>query len=100
MQSQQIDIEVHPLFLALTRPAMTMGVTLEYHLLNLMLSVISFIAMGNLLYLLTFVPVHLFGCAMFRYDVNFFAIKTKATLYTGSNRANKNLWGVGSYEPF
>ena len=99
MTSNQVEIDTHTLFAALTRPAMTMGVTLEYHMLNLMVTVSTFIGAGSLLYLLAFVPVHLFGCAMFRYDIDYFSIRMKGLMHL-PQKANKKLWGGSSYEPF
>lgn len=93
------DIEVHLLFEALIRPPMTMGVTLDYFALNLMLSVIVFIGAGSLLYLLTFIPIHLVGCAVFRYDKDLFSIVFKKFAHI-PNQPNKKLWGVSSYEPY
>lgn len=99
MQHDDEALETSTLFGALTRPPMTMGVTLEYHTLNLMLSVISFIGLGSVFYLALFIPLHLFGWAVCSYDPQFFIILQKKLLHL-PNLPNQSLWGVRSYEPF
>lgn len=99
MQQEDEALETSPLFGALTRAPMTMGVTLEYHALNLMISVICFIGLGSLFYLGLFVPLHLFGWAVCSYDPQFFAVLQKKLLYL-PNLPNHSIWGVRSYEPF
>ncbi|MGL6030068.1 MAG: VirB3 family type IV secretion system protein, partial [Legionella sp.] len=39
-------LQSSPLFNALTRPAMTLGVTFEYHIINLMVSMCAFIGLS------------------------------------------------------
>lgn len=95
---ETIELTTHTLFGALTRPAMTAGVTLEYHGLNLIVSVCAFIAMGNLLYGLVFVPLHVFGWLACRHDARFFEILMKRIKLP--SMPNKSYWGVRSYEPF
>ncbi len=91
-------MDVHTVFSALTRPAMTGGVTFEYHGFNLMLSVCSFIVMSNLLYGLIFIPVHLVGFMICRNDASLFVIFKK--LLKLPTMLNKSIWGVRSYAPF
>lgn len=91
-------MDVNTVFSALTRPAMTGGVTLEYHGFNLMLSVCAFIVMGNLLYGLIFIPVHAVGWMICRNDPSLFVILKK--LLKLPSMLNKSIWGVRSYEPF
>lgn len=92
------SIEINTLFGALTRPAMTAGVTFEYHCMNLMMSVITFILLDNVLYGLIFFPIHLFGWIVCQYDNQFFAVAAKA--FAMPNNPNKSIWGVTSYEPY
>lgn len=91
-------LQTNPIFGALTRPAMTAGVTFEYHGLNLMLSVITFILLDNLLYGLIFVPIHVFGWMVCSYDNQFFSVASKSFLMP--NIPNKSIWGVRAYEPY
>lgn len=97
--SSETRLATHTVFGALTRPAMTMGVTFEYHGLNLMLSVCAFIIMGNLLYGLIFIPLHAFGWLVCQYDTHFFSI-----MYRRFSRLpampNQSIWGVRVYEPY
>lgn len=86
-----------PIFNALTRPAMTLGVTFEYHIINLMVSMCVFIGFAPL-YGLIFIPLHVFGWLVCRYDIHFFAICAKC--YLLPHTPNKTLWKVRAYEPF
>jgi type IV secretion system protein VirB3 len=95
---EDLALDVHTLFGALTRPAMTAGVTLEYHGLNLMLSVCAFIALGNVLYGLVFIPLHGFGWLICRHDPRLFEILYKR--FKLPSQPNMGYWGVRSYEPF
>ncbi|QDQ40251.1 hypothetical protein E3226_007500 [Legionella geestiana] len=99
MRQEDEALDTSPLFGALTRPSMTMGVTLEYHTINLMVSVITFIALGSVFYLALFVPLHVFGWAVCSYDPQFFSILQKKLLHL-PNVPNQSVWGVRSYEPF
>lgn len=92
------EFEINPIFGALTRPAMTAGVTFEYHGINLMVSVASFIVLGNLLYGLIFIPIHVFGWMVCQYDNQFFSVALKGFFMPAM--PNKNIWGVRAYEPY
>ena len=96
--SEQNSIETHLVYGALTRPAMTAGVTFEYHALNLMVSVCAFIALGNLVYLGFFIPLHCFGWLVCRKDAAFFSIVFKRINLPVI--PNQRLWGVRAYEPY
>lgn len=89
----------HTLFGALVRPAMTAGVTFEYHALNLMISACAFIGMGNPLYGLMFIPVHVFGWLACRNDTAFFTTIYKRVLHLPPV-PNQAFWGVRTYDPF
>ena len=90
-------LRINPLFGALTRPAMTMGVTLDYHGLNLIVSVCAFIALKNLLYAAIFLPLHLIGMAICQMEPRFFTIAAACIKLPAM--PNQSLWGVRSYEP-
>src|SRR3954452_24329064 len=70
------------LFLACTRPAMVLGVTMEAFGLNVMFSSILFILGSSLLYGLVAVPIHLACRLVCRNDPNQFRL-----LSPGSTRA-------------
>ena len=91
-------MQINPVFLALTRPAMTGGVPFEYHSFNLVLSVCAFIALGNLLYGLIFIPIHIFGWLVCRSDDCFFHVLFTRLLIP--SLPNQSIWGVRVYEPF
>ena len=93
------DFLIHPVFGALTRPAMSAGVSYDYHIMNLIVSTCVFIGTGNLLYGLMFVPIHALGLAVFYYDVHFFSI-VRTKWFKLSNQPNQSLWRARSYEPF
>ncbi len=92
-------IDMHPVFGALTRPAMTAGVTFEYHGLNLMVSMTAFIGLGNPLYGLIFVPIHAVGWLVCREEPRFFTMMYNR-IKNIPNSPNQIIWGVRCYEPF
>ncbi len=94
----QTQLVINPIFGALTRPAMTGGVHFDYYIINLMISVMSFILLSNLLYGLIFIPIHLFGVLVCRYDHQFFLVAGKA--FFMPTIPNKFIWGVSAYEPY
>ncbi|MBA2649676.1 MAG: VirB3 family type IV secretion system protein [Legionella sp.] len=91
------ELHSNPIFGALTRPAMTAGVTFEYHMLNLIVSMCVFIGVSPL-YGFIFMPLHLFGWVVCRYDVHLFAIYFKRFLLP--QVPNVPIWKVRAYEPF
>lgn len=91
------ELHISHLFTALTRPAMRAGVTFEYHMLNLMVSMCAFIGLSPL-YGLVFVPLHLFGWMVCRYDTHFFTLCAKR--FYLPQVANASLWRARAYEPF
>lgn len=91
------ELHISPLFNALTRPAMTLGVTFEYHMINMMCSMCAFIGMSPI-YGLIFIPTHLFGWVVCRYDAHFFTICWKR--HALPQVPNATLWRARAYEPF
>ena len=91
-------IQTHLIFGALTRPAMTGGVTFEFHGLNLVVSVCAFIAMNNPLYALVFFPLHAAGYLVCQYDPALFTLIYK-NITCLPRRPNYVAWGVSSYAP-
>ena len=92
-----MELTINPIFGALTRPAMAAGVTFEYHMLNLMISMCVFIGLSPL-YGFIFIPLHIFGWAVCRYDMHFFSICAKRWLGL-PHITNTNIWKVRAYEP-
>ncbi len=91
------ELMVNPVFNALTRPAMTAGVTFEYYMLNLIISMCAFIGISPL-YGLIFLPLHGFGWAVCLYDPHFFSICYRRFLLP--QVPNFNLWKARAYEPY
>lgn len=98
MTDRNENIDEHLIFGALTRPAMFAGVTIEYHALNVMLSMTAFIAL-NPLYGLIVIPLHAFGWIVCRDEPRFFSIAYNR-LMNIPNSSNQSIWGVRCYEPF
>jgi type IV secretion system protein VirB3 len=91
------ELNINTVFNALTRPAMTAGVTFEYHMLNLIISMCAFIGLSPL-YGLIFIPLHCFGWAVCRYDTHFFTICFKKFLLP--QVPNASIWRARAYEPY
>lgn len=86
------------LFLACTRPAMLLGVTMEAMGINMIFSSILFILAGSLLYGLVALPIH-FACRIVcRHDPNQFRILF-AWFETRGRHRNAGLWGGASCTP-
>ena len=94
----EMTLAINPLFGALTRPAMVAGVTFEYHMLNLIVSMCAFIGLSPL-YGLAFIPLHAFGWAVCRYDTHFFTLCVKRFLNL-PQIPNMSMWRSRAYEPF
>jgi type IV secretory pathway VirB3-like protein len=91
------SFRVYPLFLGLTRPPMTMGVTQTFFVLNFIPCMIVFLLTMNLLIASgIFIIMHLFGVACCWKDERFFDILLgKFELIC----PNKRLWRCNSYDP-
>jgi len=99
MTDRNDAMDSHVIFGALTRPAMTAGVTFEYFGLNAIVSMMTFICLGNLLYGLVCVPIHVVGWLVCREEPRFFTMAYKRLCYI-SGSENQSIWGVRCYEPF
>jgi type IV secretion system protein VirB3 len=99
MTNTNESLDIHPIFGALTRPAMKGGVTLGYHGLNIMVSMTALIALGSPLYLLMYLPIHAFGWLVCRDEPRYFEMVFNR-LKNIPNSPNQFIWGVRSYEPF
>jgi type IV secretion system protein VirB3 len=95
MQSEALF--THPVYQALTRPPMFLGITLDYLLCISSVLICLFILSNSAWYLLSYIPLHSFGWLGCRIDINFFRIICKKTLCTRVK--NYQLWGCQSYEP-
>ena len=95
---QQEAIVIHPVYVAMTRPPMFLGVTLSYLAFAVLLSLLIFMPTHSLKYALVYIPLHLFGWIGCKLDANFFNVLSKKTVC--SSVANRKIWGCQSYEPF
>ncbi len=95
--SKDTDLIVAPLFVALTRPPMFMGVTLEYFAIAGMVAMGLFIGLGNPLYLMAYLPLHVLGWLVCHYDPNGFRVLL--TSLECLPVPNRRYWGCQSYDP-
>lgn len=90
------ELDLSPLFLALTKPPMIMGVEHDFFIIAFFVVICVFIMSGNLLSLLAFIPLHAVGWLLTYIDPNIFKLlSVQAGL--GMTR-NKQFWGCESYE--
>ena len=92
------QLHISPIFTGLTRPPMVMGVTLDYMSISFMIAICGFIMAGNILYMVLYLPLHIFGWVACKIDHNIFRILFKKLECL--NTPNKKIWGCQSYEPF
>jgi type IV secretion system protein VirB3 len=91
-------LDTAPVFLALTKPPMMMGVVYDYFLISVLIVMCGFILSGNFLSLVLFLPLHLLGLILTALDPHIFNIlSVRATLGSGKNA---RFWGCESYEPY
>lgn len=87
----------HTLFTGLTRPAMYMGVTLQFFVLSFFPSLISYILLGSLLHsALFFAVLYVFGAIACKIDERIFEIIIGRLQIRCMNR---HYWGCNSYDP-
>ncbi len=89
---------ISPLFVGLTRPAMLLGVTLDYLGIAIMLVLCGFILFSSPVCLLFYLPLHVFGVIALAIDHNIFKLLLKRMQCL--NVPNKKHWGCQSYEPY
>ena len=90
-----------PLFVGLTRPSMLFGVTYSAMIVNVVLTMETFIVTRNLLWLGAFVPIHLVFYLVCLYEPRFFDLfqlwgKTRGVALAGGN---VRFWKANSYSP-
>ena len=96
MHEESLDIS--PLFTGLTRPPMILGVTMDYLAVSGLISLCSFIMFDSPLYLILYIPLHIFGVIACAIDPNIFRLLAKK--FECLPTANKKIWRCQSYEPF
>jgi type IV secretion system protein VirB3 len=89
-----------PIFLGLTRPAMFMGVTQSFFVINGMINIVLFLAFNSFLPLFILFPLlHGVGYLACLHDARTFDIWFVFAKYCTKCR-NKRFWGMNSYDPF
>lgn len=86
------------LFLACTRPAMIAGVTMEAMGANMILTTVSFILAGSILYALVGMVFHMAFKMAVKHDHNMFRILL-AWMGTRGRARNTGFWGGSSLTP-
>ena len=86
-----------PLFIGMTRPPMIAGVTFLYMGLNAFGAIFLFLILGNLLYLLVFLPFHVVGYLVCLKDPQLLDVALKK-LQKSAGVPNRRLWSGNSYE--
>lgn len=87
-----------PLFLACTRPAMWRGVPIEAVGLNMMVTTIVFVVMGNPLWMTVGIAVHAATRVLVARDPNVFTT-LRLWVETKGRARNIELWGGSSVSP-
>lgn len=91
-------VEIVPVFLAMTRPAMLMGITYTFFALNGTLTTVVFLAANNLLAFVVGIPVQMIGYLVCLKDPRIFDIWRVRLLKTPTHR-NRRFWNANSYVP-
>lgn len=92
-----MSFKTYPLFLALTRAPMLMGVTQFFFIINIVASMMIFIVTKNILLVAgLFFLMHLIGIACCKQDERFFEILLGRLSLPCPNRS---LWKCNSYDP-
>lgn len=87
-----------PLFVALTRPSMFMGVPMDYFGINFMLCLCGFVLLSSPLALAMMIPLHVVGVIACAIDHNMFGLIQ--TRLRRDKLPNQSLWGCQSYAPY
>ena len=90
-----------PLFVGLTRPPMLLGVTYSAMILNVVMTMETFIVTKNLLWLLSFIPIHGLLVLVCLYEPHFFDLvqlwaKTRGI---AALVGNVRFWKSNSHSP-
>jgi type IV secretion system protein VirB3 len=85
-----------PLFVGLTRPSMIFGVSIQYAMLNLMISVTIFIQKSSVYIIFIALVVHMIGYLLCFKEPRFMELYLN---YSGkcNQCPNKTFWGANSY---
>ncbi len=96
--SENNGLHISPIFTGLTRPPMMLGITVDYLFVCFLSSYGLFMLTSKPLFLIGYIPMHIFGWIVCKIDPNFFRVLMKKI--ECPNVRNKKIWGCQSYEPF
>jgi type IV secretion system protein VirB3 len=91
-------LEIDILFAGATRPAMMLGVSYEFFIINGMFAAIFFLAVGNPFYMAIVFPGHILGYLMCMEEPRRFGILFKWLEVAGKCR-NRMFWKSSTYTP-
>lgn len=95
---EEENLTSDPLFLGITRPPMVAGVTFSFFIINLISTVIGFLALNSFYAFLFGLPIHVIGYLFCLKDPRFFDLYFIKLTKTVSIR-NKSFWRSNSYLP-
>lgn len=98
MVNARPTLEEDTLFIACTRPAMIVGVTMEAMGINIMLTTILYIVAGSIAYALVGTAFHFVFRALIKHDHNMFRIML-AWVETRGRSRNSSYWGGATVSP-
>ncbi len=93
---EQLDLQITPVFQALSQPATLLGVDYDYFLVESIVVLLLFIGVNQFSVCLLLIPLHLVGWLLARFDPH--AMRLLSVRATIGMTKNKTLWGVQSYE--
>lgn len=93
------SIDVHPVFLAMGRPPMILGVTVDYLGLNSILSLVLFMLLHKpFIAIFLGLSLHITGWIVCLIDPYIFNVLSKKLDFL--TNPNQSQWGVKSYAPY
>lgn len=91
------DLEIEPLYVAMTRPAMLWGVSILFFFATGFATVILFLGSGSLLSFFVWPVLHVMGYVLTARDFRFAGIWFAWARHCGQNKA-KRFWGCNTYQ--
>lgn len=97
-EEAQENLHKSPLYVGLTRPAMKLGVTLDYLAVTAITTLCLVILSNSLWWGILYVPLHIFGWAVCWFDPFAFTVLAKRLRF--NYMPNKKIWGCFCYAPY
>ncbi|WP_058535366.1 type IV secretion system protein VirB3 [Legionella saoudiensis] len=92
------ESDENTLFLALTRPAMKLGVTMDAFFINVIIAFCVFALAKNPFWAAVWLPLHVVCAILCRMDIQWFPIFLARKRLVKSG--NERIWSGVSYEPY